>query len=398
MLEIGAGPSSIDIWNIDVDYLSSRTKDFPALGSEMGWYGTDLIRDLKDPYRERSQSASDHITQSYFGYFDIWGLQDSGVDVLGTGPAIVTNGPPGAGKAGFQRTRPTRRFRTIADGSTSATTSGFLPEDDDHQFEELRLQVEVAYASDRNFIEEYYKRLFDTGHGPGDARLRIWQKDNQFANIWTEANLQNWYTDTQWLPRVDYYRLGDSFFDNLFTYYTHSGMDYATIHTDVMVNNPNLFAFLPFDPISNTSGTFSSGRFYTNHELDMPLNFGNVVRFVPYVQGQLVGWTDQLGGGPLGHHPTGAMGRIWARPACASRVHGLEEVPQRRKRAHERPRAQQQDQPVHRRPRGLFQPEAQQASPCRTTWTTTPTNTCDVTWRSPASRGDSCRSPMIRGT
>ena len=39
-----------------------------------------------------------------------------------------------------------------------------------------------------------------------------------------------------------------------------------------MVNNPNLFAFMPFDPISNTTGTFSSGRFYTNHELDMPLN------------------------------------------------------------------------------------------------------------------------------
>ncbi len=99
----------------------------------------------------------------------------------------------------------------------------------------------------------------------------IWQKDNQFVDIWTEANLQNWYTDTQWLPRVDYYRLGDSFFDNLFSYYTHSGMDYATIHTDIMVNNPNLFAYLPYDPISNTTGTFSSGRFYTNHELDMPL-------------------------------------------------------------------------------------------------------------------------------
>ena len=75
-----------------------------------------------------------------------------------------------------------------------------------------------------------------------------------------------------------------------------------------MVNNPNLFAFMPYDPISNTSGIFSAGRFYTNHELDMPLNFFNVVRLVPYVQGQLVGWTDQLGGGPLGHSPVGSDG------------------------------------------------------------------------------------------
>ena len=154
-----------------------------------------------------------------------------------------------------------------------------------------------------------------------------WQKDNQYANIWTEANFQNWYTDTQWLPRADYYRLGDSFFDGLFTYYTHSGVDYASIHTDVMVNNPNLFAFLPYDPISNTTGTFSSGRFYTNHELDMPMNFGNVVRFVPYVQGQAVGWSDQLGGGPLGHLPTGADGPCLGRGRRRAEVTAWKKYP-----------------------------------------------------------------------
>src|SRR5262249_59564642 len=93
------------------------------------------------------------------------------------------------------------------------------------------------------------------------------------------------------------------------TYYQHSGLDYATIHTDIMVNNPNLFAYIPFDPISNTTGVFSAGRFYTNHELDVPLKFFNAVRLVPYVQGQAVGWTDQLGGGPLGHSPAGGPGR-----------------------------------------------------------------------------------------
>jgi hypothetical protein len=318
-------PKNIDIWNVDVDYLSARTKDFPALGSEMGWYGTDLIQDLRDPYREE-RNPQEHITKSYFGYFDIWGLKDSGVDNLGTGPAIVTNGPPGAGKAGFQR-EADPPFQSDRGRFNIRHNQRFLPEDDEHRFEELRLQVEVAYASDRNFIEEYYKRLFDTGLDQETLAYGIWQKDNQYANIWAEGNFQNWYTDTQWLPRVDYYRLGDSFLDNLFTYYTHSGMDYATIHTDVMVNNPNLFAFLPFDPISNTTGTFSSGRFYTNHELDMPLNFGNVVRFVPYVQGQAVGWSDQLGGGPLGHQPTGAMGRIWGAAGARAEVTAWKKYP-----------------------------------------------------------------------
>ena len=316
-------PKWIDIWNIDVDYLSARTHNFPALGSEMGWYGTDLIRDFQDPYH-KDLTPPEHFTKNYFGYFDIWGLQDAGavtvdtkfgpsllpIDVLGTGPAIVTNGPPGAGKAGFQRGADPF-FQEDRGRLNFRHNQRFLPEDDEHEFEDLRLQVEVGYASDRNFIEEFYKRLFDTGLDQETLLYGIWQKDNQYANIWTEGNLQNWYTDTQWLPRADYYRLGDSFFSNMFTYYGHTGLDYASIHTDVMVNNPNLFAFLPYDPISNTTGTFSSGRFYTSHELDMPLNIGNVVRFVPYVQGQAVGWTDQLGGGPLGHLPTGAMGRYW---------------------------------------------------------------------------------------
>jgi len=64
-------PKWIDIWNVDIDYLSYRTKNFPALGSEIGWYGTDLIRDLNDPYHE-DRNAPDHLTKSYFGYFDIW--------------------------------------------------------------------------------------------------------------------------------------------------------------------------------------------------------------------------------------------------------------------------------------------------------------------------------------
>ncbi len=145
-----------------------------------------------------------------------------GIDVLGTGPAIVTNGPTGAGKAGFQRSADPP-FQADRGRLTFRHNQRFLPEDDDHAFDELRLQLEVGYASDRNFIEEYYKRLFDTGMDQETLAYFIWQKDNQYANLWTEGNLQNWYTDTQWLPRADYYRLGDSFFNNMFSYFTSLG-------------------------------------------------------------------------------------------------------------------------------------------------------------------------------
>jgi hypothetical protein len=313
-------PKFIDLWNVDLDYLSSRTKRFPALGTEIGWYGKDLLRDLNDPYRT-DRNAPDTFTKAYNGYFDIWGLQDNGTvtinngvlqgpDILGQGYAIITNGPPGAGKDGISRASSVP-FQLNRGRFDLRHNQRFLPEDEDYLFQDLRLQLEAAYYTDRYFLEEYYKRLHDTGMDQETLAYGIYQKDNQAIDVWTEVNPMNWQTETQWLPRIDYYRLGDSLLSDRFTYYEHSGADYATTTTDIMVNNPNLFAYMPYDPVSNTSGIFSAGRAYTSHEIDMPLKFYNALRLVPYVQGQLVGWSDQLGGGPLGHSPSGALGRAW---------------------------------------------------------------------------------------
>lgn len=303
-------PSWIDLWNIDVDYLSYRTKDFPALGTELGWYGNDLIRDLTDPYH-RIRRAPEHFTKDYFGYFDIWGLKDEGTDNLGSGPVVITNGPPGAGSRGYQRSS-FPSFQDMRGRFNFRHMQRFIPyNDEDHPFEDFRLQIESSYISDRHFIEQYYKRLFDTGLDLRNLAYLVYQKDNTAMSLMSEVNLQNFFTDTQWLPKFDYYRLGDSLLNNWFSYSQHSGLNYANTHTDVMVNNPNLFAYIPYDPISNTSTVFSAGRFYTNHELDMPLNLWNVLRITPYIQGQAVGWTDQLGGGPDGRAPNGSLGRIW---------------------------------------------------------------------------------------
>ncbi|MBV8317600.1 MAG: hypothetical protein JOZ53_21885 [Planctomycetaceae bacterium] len=308
-------PVWIDNWNVDLDYLSMRTKDFPALGSEIAWFGKDFLRDLTDPYHRRKDPvASSSSPDGYFGYFDIWGLHDSGVDDLGSGPAIITNTRASElrfGKSGIQR-GPNSVPHVPPLGVPAFVNPRFrvnlrhmqslLGEDAD-QDEDFRIQVEAAYVSDRYFLEEYYKRLNETGLDQETLAYLIRQKHNWAWSIWTEANLQNFYTDTQWLPRVDYYRLGDAVFNKWFTYDQHSGLDYANTHTAAEVNNPYIFAFMPYDPISNTSRTFQSGRFYTNHELDLPLNFANILRVVPYVQGQAVGWTNQINGQ--------AIGRVW---------------------------------------------------------------------------------------
>jgi len=311
-------PRQIDNWNVDIDYLSYRTKTFPALGSEIGWFGNDLINDLRDPFR-RDRFANPTFTRDYFGYFDIWGLQDKGIDNLGSGPAIITNGPPGAGSRGYQRSG-VPAFQDIRGRFNIRHMQRFLPDDEEHRFEDLKLQAEVGYFSDRYFLEEYYKRLFDIGMDQETLLYGQWQKDNWSMSLHAEANPMDFRTDSQWLPKFDYYRLGDTFFGDRLVHYSHSGVDYANTHTDVMVNNRNLFplkvgepdlAFIPYDPISNTSGVFKAGRAYTNHELSLPLNLDDVVRINPYVQGQATGWSDQIGGGFFNQQSTGAQGRLW---------------------------------------------------------------------------------------
>ena len=223
-----------------------------------------LVRPRPDPRPDRPLSQGpdarpEHSPTTTSATSTSGASRTAGNDVLGSGPAIVTNGPAGAGKRGFQRIGRARRSRRSAAGSTSATCSGSCPTTTSTGSRTCGSSSRSAYVSDRHFLEEYYKRLIETGMDQETLAYMQYQKNNRSWDLWAEANLQNFYTDTQWLPRLDYYRLGDSLVNNWFNYYQHSGVDYANTHTDIMVNNPNLFAFMPYDPISNTSGVFSGG-------------------------------------------------------------------------------------------------------------------------------------------
>lgn len=266
-------PKNIDTWNLDLDYLSARG---PAIGSEIGYFGKDAL--------------GGRIPGSYYGYADGWTIWDKGTDVLGTGPAVITDGPAGSGNRGYQRSKvPVYDYMR---GRYTARHMQSLLADDAPLDEDFRFQAEFGYLSDRYFLEQYYKRLYDTGLDQQTSVYAIRQKENQAFSILAKGNLQSFYTDTQWLPKLDYYRIADSWLGDRLTHYSHTGADYANVHTDVMVNNPTLFAFQPYDPISQTSGSFGSGRLFTSHELDLPINLG-ALKVTPYLQGQAIGWAGQ---------------------------------------------------------------------------------------------------------
>ncbi|MDX2037049.1 MAG: hypothetical protein SFX72_10385 [Isosphaeraceae bacterium] len=316
-------PPIIDTWNLDLDYLSYRGF---GLGSQLGWFGRDLVRDLTDPYH-KIRTYTPGIFTDYAGYLDLWGIKDSGVDVLGGGPAVVT-AFPAAGKRGYQRTS-VPSFQDYRGRINWRHMQSLLQVDAD-PYEDFRLNVEAAYLSDRQFEEQYYKRLFDTGLDHETLVYAIRQRENWALTGLVEGNLMPFNTESQWLPKIDYYRFGDSLFDGLLSWSSHTGVDYAVTNTANEVNNKNIFAFIPYDPISNTSDVFTAGRAYTAHELEMPLDF-EFLRVTPYVQGQAVGWSNQLAGDAVGRYWGAAGAKLdlmaWkAFPRAESEllnVHGL---------------------------------------------------------------------------
>ena len=281
-------PPVVDVWNIDIAYLSYRG---PAIGSSFAYFGKDIWGDILDPYH--TQKLGRDVNQPYYGYIDSYLIHDTGRDVLGAGPAIVTYGPPGAGKIGYQRiSLPT--FRDTRGRFLYRHMQSLLAADADPD-EDFRVQLEVGYLSDRYFQEQYYNYQYQAGLDQETLVYGIKQRENRTITIQTEANLQNWNTETEWLPKIEYTRIGDGWFDGRINTSYRSGIDYANINTAVEVNNPNIFTFLPYDPVSNTSGPVRSGRAYSAGEVDVPLDF-EFFKLVPYVQGQVVSWDNQLGG------------------------------------------------------------------------------------------------------
>ena len=216
-------PKWIDSWNFDIDYMSMRTTQLPAIGNEIGWFGQDFLADLTDPYREQPRSG-DNSPDGYFGYFDAWGLKDAGVDVLGGGPAIVTSNVillidgEVAGKLRFppRRQRHSRRSQRQRRPGVSRFRGRFtfrhmqsllgLPTPD--QYEDFRIQVEAAYSSDRYFLEEYYKRPLRSRSRPGESRVHRSPRKRTRPGVSGPRGIsKNFYTDTpQWLPKFDYFR------------------------------------------------------------------------------------------------------------------------------------------------------------------------------------------------
>ncbi|MDB5308751.1 MAG: LPS-assembly protein LptD [Gemmataceae bacterium] len=242
-------------WLLHLDYLSSRG---PAAG-------TDYYYSL--PPRE------DRVTPAGLGFARLYGINDTGQDVIGGGRGPLLDHPVSRGRALW------RHQQEITD--------------------ELYFQGQIAYLSDQNFLEQYYKQEFDLGPNQETFAYLTYQRENLWAGGLIQPKLgQNWITHTESLPKLDGAVVGQSFWD-LFVYNARADATYAQLRPS-QVN--------PF-PVEVTDQQANSGRFDLNQDLSLPFALGPV-KLAPYAVLDLADYTQHLTGNP--QDPTGGnIGRVY---------------------------------------------------------------------------------------
>jgi len=203
------------------------------------------------------------------GLWDYWGIDDDGLDNLGLGRRMIV---------------PEESYRFRLFGRHR------------HRFGNgWELTGESGWISDRTFLEQYYEREWDEYKDPRTGLRLKRLADNRALSIEANGQVNEFFTETQWLPRVDHYWLGESLLGDRLTWFEHSQAAYANINVADMPTNPTLasqWTLLPWE--ADVEGE----RLVTRQELDLPLQVG-AVKVVPFVLGELAQWGQALDGEQL---------------------------------------------------------------------------------------------------
>ncbi len=253
-------PDGVD-WNFDVDYLSLR-----GPGG-----GTSLLYNRPDFLGFGGPSSGD---------LDAWFIGDVGRDNLGLYRRDFTY--PGYPERTF-RGRSFWRHRQDLGGSTDSLLGGW------------QLRGTAGWISDMNFLEEYYEAEWEEGYEQRtwlDLRRPV---ENRELRLLTSVRVNPFFTQSEWWPRLDYYRLGQPLAQDAVSWYSHSNAAYvrqSVPQTPTVGQGLPIWTLLPYE--NNVIGE----RLATRHEFDLPFQAG-VVKVVPYALGELAHWGEALNQAPL---------------------------------------------------------------------------------------------------
>jgi len=250
-------PDGVD-WDFDIDFLSLRG---PGGGTSL-LYNRPEFLGLGTP-------AS--------GILDAWFIGDVGRDNVGLNRRDLTY--PGFPDRTFRGRSFWRHRQDLGGGWQARGTAGWI--------------------SDMNFLEQYYEAEWEEGYEQRtwlDLRRPI---DNRELRLLTSVRVNQFFTQTEWWPRLDHYYLGQPLIRDAITWYEHSNVAYARQslpQTPTLgLNNSQTNGYwttLPYE--NNVIGQ----RLATRHELDLPFQAGPV-KLVPYALGELANWGQDLAQSPI---------------------------------------------------------------------------------------------------
>jgi lipopolysaccharide export system protein LptA len=202
-----------------------------------------------------------------------WGLGDHGFDNLGrTRQGII---PPSIRGRVFGQ-----YHQTIPDGP------GFT--------DGVQMFAELGLISDYNFLEQYYEAEYET-HKDETTDLQFRKAiENREWTLYGQVRVNPIFDQTNWLPRLDHYTMGQSLAGDRITWFEHSNGAYAQflrIHPPTDPQDQANFNFLPWE----TTGNHQGDRVATRQEIDAPLELGPV-KLVPYGLGEVAQWGQDLAG------------------------------------------------------------------------------------------------------
>ena len=282
---------------------------YQLLGFERSPEGTDWTGSI-DWFSERGFGAGTifkynrndlfGIPGPYSGLLDAWGIEDNGLDNLGLDRRDYAH--------------PSDRGRVLGRHRQE------LPNN-------FRFTSELGFISDMNFLEEWYKREWDQNKDYTTGLELKQTLDNMSWSITADSRINNFFTTTEWLPRLDHFWLGQPLLGDRLTWFEHSQAAYAHMRVATAPTEPQqaaLFTLLPWE------GNVKGGRFATRQELDLPFDAGPF-KIVPYGLGELAHWGEVLDGDDLtrvyGQAGVRASIPFWAVNSFAEssllNVHGL---------------------------------------------------------------------------
>lgn len=248
-------------WTLDLDYLSERG---PRIGTDWDYEFDHDLRGL------RAHSYGDGFASFVY---------DDGLDILGLGrrELLLDNNSRGAAVG---------RHRTILPFGYSVTS-------------------EVGAVSDYNYLEQYEELWWDTGKDVETLLELRRQLDNSSWSLMGRPQVNDFYNQTEWLPRFDVTTLSQPLFvldsiNSSVNWSQHSMVGYGVLNPSdgpLNLTTPGQFgvAYDPLPYMADVGGVVAM----TRHELTLPFDVG-AVRVVPYALGEVAFWEEGLDGRDLG--------------------------------------------------------------------------------------------------